>query len=192
MGIITEYEGTDQELIDRALGNDAAAFEKLFLRHKDAILGMCLKRGRSLSDANDLLQETFVKVYLNLHRYNSDFTFGQWVTVIARNTLIDQTRKQRENFVFLDQEHAGGVKMTLPANTPTPEEDLILSQNIREFNIQMGRLQPKYRRILEMRYFQEYSYEEIAERLALPIGTVKTQIRRAKECFFRMVCKEDF
>ncbi|MDR2936691.1 MAG: sigma-70 family RNA polymerase sigma factor [Rikenellaceae bacterium] len=192
MGIITEYEGSDRELIDRSLDNDAAAFEKLFLRHKDAILGMYLKRGSTLSDANDLLQETFVKVYLNLHRYNREFTFSQWVTAIARNTLIDQTRKHRENFVSLDQEQPGGARMNLPSNIPTPEENLIQSQNIREFNIKMKQLPIKYRRILEMRYLQEYSYEEIAERLDLPIGTVKTRIHRAKENFFRMVCKEDF
>ena len=86
---------TDQELIGRVQDEDSTAFEHLFNRYRDSIYQLYMQRtGGNVDDTNDLLQETFVKVYLNLQRYSSRFTFGQWVYTIARNTFIDYTRRR--------------------------------------------------------------------------------------------------
>ena len=79
----------DRELVDRVLKGDNDAFEYLFNRYRDAIHRLFVQRLGGVNDADDLLQETFIKVYINLHRYSADYTFGQWVYTIARNTFID-------------------------------------------------------------------------------------------------------
>ena len=105
---------TDQELIGRVQDGDSTAFEHLFNRYRDSIYQLYMQRtGGNVDDTNDLLQETFVKVYLNLQRYSSRFTFGQWVYTIARNTFIDYTRRRRDDTVSID--YVGeGIGVYLP------------------------------------------------------------------------------
>ena len=87
---------TDQQLIEFVLGGDSIAFEHLFNRYRDSIYQLYIQRtGGNVDDTNDLLQETFVKVFLKLHTYNPEHTFGKWVYTIARNTFIDFTRRRR-------------------------------------------------------------------------------------------------
>ena len=120
---------TDQELIGRVQDGDSTAFEHLFNRYRDSIYQLYMQRtGGNVDDTNDLLQETFVKVYLNLQRYSSRFTFGQWVYTIARNTFIDYTRRRRDDTVSIDYVGEGiGVSGSLGG--PTPEEHLITHQS---------------------------------------------------------------
>ena len=87
----------DRELVDRVLKGDNDAFEYLFNRYRDAIYRLFVQRLGGVNDADDLLQETFIKVYINLHRYRPDYTFGQWVYTIARNTFIDYVRRRQED-----------------------------------------------------------------------------------------------
>ena len=103
---------TDQQLVERALDGDTVAFEHLFNRYRDSIYQLYVQRtsGRT-DDASDLLQETFVKVYLNMQRYDSRYTFGQWVYTIARNTFIDYMRRsdlpdRRARLLVLGRSHA--------------------------------------------------------------------------------------
>ena len=163
----------DRELVRLALGGDDVAFEYLFDRYRDAIHRLFLQRTGNAEDADDLLQETFIKVYINLHRYRPDYTFGQWLYTIARNTFIDYVRKRQEELP-IDERFASP-----PSPTPTPEERFI--------NLQQ--LTPRYRELIRMRFFDEYSYEEIATKLGLPLGTVKTQIHRAREQMCRLIAR---
>ena len=140
----------DRQLARLVLGGDTAAFEYLFDRYRDAIHRLFLQRTGNAEDADDLLQETFIKVYMNLHRYSPEYTFGQWLYTIARNTFIDYVRKRQDDLP-IDE------KFSSPA----------------------------------MRFFDEYSYEEIAVKLSLPLGTVKTQIHRARERMCRLIVEND-
>ena len=165
---------TDQQLVERALDGDTVAFEHLFNRYRDSIYQLYVQRtsGRT-DDASDLLQETFVKVYLNMQRYDSRYTFGQWVYTIARNTFIDYMRRKRDD--------------TGPRGGPTPEERMITDQSRARLESLLERMSPRYRKLIELRFFKEYSYEEIAAELQLPMGTVKTQIHRAREQLCRYI-----
>ena len=87
----------DRQLARLVLGGDTAAFEYLFDRYRDAIHRLFLQRTGNAEDADDLLQETFIKVYMNLHRYSPEYTFGQWLYTIARNTFIDYVRKRQDD-----------------------------------------------------------------------------------------------
>lgn len=171
----------DRELVTRALGGDDRAFEYLFNRYRDAIRNLFVQRLGGSNDADDLLQETFIKVYINLHRYRPDYTFGQWVYTIARNTFIDYVRRRQEDLP-IDE------RFTAPASSaPTPEESYINLQQRTQIEHYLERLTPRYRQLIVMRFFEEYSYEEIATKLSLPLGTVKTQIHRAREQMCRMI-----
>ena len=175
----------DRQLARLVLGGDTAAFEYLFDRYRDAIHRLFLQRTGNAEDADDLLQETFIKVYMNLHRYSPEYTFGQWLYTIARNTFIDYVRKRQDDLP-IDE------KFSSPAsNTPTPEESVINSQQRHQIELCIALLPENYRRLIRMRFFDEYSYEEIAVKLSLPLGTVKTQIHRARERMCRLIVEND-
>ena len=165
----------DRRLVELALSGDVMAFECLFNRYGDAIRRLFLQRSTSVEDTEDLLQETFIKVYVNLHRYSADYTFGQWVYTIARNTHIDFERRRQEDLSIDD-------KFSAPAaSTPSPEESLISMQQRTQIEHYIECLRSQYRQLFKMRFLEDYSYDEIAEKLHLPMGTVKTQIHRARE-----------
>jgi RNA polymerase sigma-70 factor (ECF subfamily) len=177
----------DKRLVELVLSGDKHAFEHLFNRYRDAIGRLLQQRlgttSASPEDAEDLLQETFIKVYINLHRYSSDYTFGQWLYTIARNTFIDFVRRRSEDMPIDD-------RFLAPASTaPNPEESVINLQQRHQIEHYLGRLTPRYRRLFELRFYDEYSYEEIAEKLALPLGTVKTGIHRMREQMCRLIAE---
>ncbi len=171
----------DRTLVNEALAGDHTAFEYLFNRYREAIYRLLVQRLGSTTDADDLLQETFIKVYINLHRYRAEYTFGQWVYTIARNTFVDYVRRRQDD-ISIDERFAAPAS---PA--PTPEESVINLQQRSQIEHCLERLAPRYRTLIAMRFFEEYSYEEIAAKLALPLGTVKTQIHRAREQMCRLI-----
>ena len=177
---------TDQELIDMSLAGDDVAFEYLFKRYREPILQLYVQRIGNSDDAADLLQETFLKVYLKLDSYNPKFTFGQWVYTIARNTFIDYSRKRRDD-VSIDSLTSSYSAISPSAEAPTPEESYINRQQRTQLEQYMAKMTPRYQRLIELRFFRDYSYEEIAKELALPLGTVKTQIHRAREQLCRFI-----
>ena len=174
----------DKELVKMALVGDQVAFEYLFNRYSDSIRRLFLQRYTSAEDTEDLLQETFIKVFVNLHRYSADYTFGQWVYTIARNTHIDFERRKQEDLP-IDE------RFTAPwASTPSPEEKLISLQQRTQIEEYINSLAEQYRTLFKMRFLEDYSYEEIAEKLQLPMGTVKTRIHRARERMCALIKSE--
>ena len=181
---------SDQQLIERVLDGDSSAFEHLFNRYRDSIHQLYLqKTGGNIDDSDDLLQETFVKVYLNLQRYSAQYTFGQWIYTIARNTFIDYVRRKRDDTVPIDNlRETGGLSTWSELN---PEERMITHQNRARIEASLDRMPPRYKELIELRFFKEYSYEEIASHLNLPMGTVKTQIHRARERLCRYILNDN-
>lgn len=178
---------TDQRLVEMSLGGDSIAFGQLFTRYRESIFQIYMqKTGGNRNDADDLLQETFVKVYLKLHKYDPAYTFGQWIYTIARNTFIDYVRKRRED-VSLDTFPEGYPVGSSPSSLPNPEESFINSQQRAQLEHYLGKMTPRYRELIKLRFFKDYSYEEIAAKLAIPLGTVKTQIHRAREQLCRFI-----
>ena len=174
----------DRRLVELALEDDDTAFEYLFDRYRDAIRRLLVQRSGNAGDADDLLQETFIKVYINLHKYSPEYTFGQWVYTIARNTFIDFVRRRQDD-LSIDE------RFTAPASSsPTPEERFINLQQRTQIEGYLERLSPRYRQLIVLRFFDELSSEEIAAKLSLPLGTVKTQIHRAREQMCRFIQNE--
>lgn len=178
---ITPEKLTDHQLIERTLGGEAICYECLFSRYRRQLVASLLQKCGDEQTAQDILQEAYVKAYFNLPRYNPEYTFGQWVYTIVRNLFIDFTRRKRSagNTVSIDDTLSGEINP--PCGSPNPEERIISHQNGRQLDQLMGELPERYRTMVELRFVGEYSYEEIAEKLGMPIGTVKTQIHRARE-----------
>ena len=184
---IEEYiVADDRQLVALATEGDAQAFEYLFQRYRDSIRRLFALRTGNGDDADDLLQETFVKVYINIHRYSADYTFGQWIYTIARNTFIDFARK-RQDALPLDERYAVPVE----SSAPTPEERVISIQQRSQLDGYMANMSADYRQLIELRFFDELSYEEISQRLSIPLGTVKTRIHRARERLCRLITEGD-
>ena len=179
---------SDAQLVMLALDGDSVAFETLFKRYREEIYGLCM--GRTMGnkeDANDLVQETFVKVYLNLERYDHHYTFGQWIYTIARNTFIDYVRRRRDNLSI----DSISTRSVTPTAEEEPDSRIINEQHSVQMERCMAALPKKYRQMAELRFVRKMSYEEIAEQVGLPIGTVKTQIFRARERLAKLITDND-
>ena len=183
---------TDQQLVTLAQSGDAAAFEMLFNRYRDGIRKLYLARtGGNGNDADDLLQETFIKVFLNLDKYDTAFTFGQWIYTIARNTFIDFVHRRRDD-LFVDAAPTGAASgLNSVSQEATPEERFIDRQRGAQLEQHLAKMSPRYRQLIELRFFCEYSYEEIAAELGMPLGTVKTQIHRARAQLCALITASD-
>lgn len=185
----------DLILVDRAVAGDQKAFAELMGRYRDAMFFMLLKMVNNKSDAEDLTIEAFGKAFKNLNQYSPSYAFSTWLFKIASNNCIDYLRKKRTNIVSLD----GGLNDDFEIDAPIPikdtnldpEENLIRDQIVSLMRTVVTKLKPRYRVLIEKRYFQELSYEEISVELDLPIGTVKAQLFRAKELLFNTLKNSD-
>jgi len=179
----------DFRLVQLARKGDQKAYAELLGRYRDAIYYMLLKMVNNPSDAEDLTIEAFGKAFKNINQYTPNFAFSTWLFKIASNNCIDFIRKRRGNLISLDQnqEDQESVSNSIQSSTPDPEEDMIKKQKVKLMHNVVTKLKPRYRRLIELRYFKEYSYEEIAQELDLPIGTVKAQLFRARELLFNIL-----
>jgi len=180
----------DYKLVQLAVNGDERAYAELMERYKDAIYYMLLKMINNKSDAEDLTIEAFGKAFKNLEQYTPNYAFSTWLFKIATNNCIDFIRKKKANTISLDQSHddqENSFTAPLQADGLDPEEDMIKHQRKTLMREVVGKLKPRYRTLVELRYFKEYSYEEIANELDLPIGTVKAQLFRARELLFNIL-----
>lgn len=182
----------DQEMIKLALTGEEKAFSYLFLKYRDPIYYMLLKLVKNKSDAEDLTFEAFGKAFANLHVYSTDYAFSTWLYRIATNNCIDFLRKQKGIHLSIDQNQESDFDVNgfkLKSNVPNPEEKMIIQQRERMLHGFVAKLRPGYRILIDLRYFKEYSYEEIAKEVDLPLGTVKVQLFRARKELFDLIGK---
>lgn len=180
----------DLELVNRANRGDEKAYAELLSRYRDSIYFMLLKMVNNKSDAEDLTIEAFGKAFKNIHQYSPQFAFSTWLFKIASNNGIDFLRKRRAVIVSIDgdeNEDEDSKPMTVCDEGLDPSETMIKSQIVDLMRDVVDRLKPRYRRLVEMRYFEELSYEEIAEQLNLPLGTIKAQLFRSRELLYNIL-----
>ncbi|NQU84361.1 MAG: sigma-70 family RNA polymerase sigma factor [Mariniphaga sp.] len=180
----------DYAFVKAALKDDEKAFAKLLVRYKDTIYFMLLKMVNNKSDAEDLTLEAFGKAFNNLHQYSPNYAFSTWLFKIASNNCIDFLRKKRGIHVSIENNQESSESeqpLRLKSKEPNPEEKLIRKQKAILLRKVVRRLKPRYQVLVDLRYFKEFSYEEIAKELELPLGTVKAQLFRAREMLFKMI-----
>ena len=190
---LSEKAQYDFRLVELAKEGDQKAYAELLGRYRDAIYYMLLKMVNNPSDAEDLTIEAFGKAFKNIEQYTPNFAFSTWLFKIASNNCIDFIRKKRGSHISIDQgqEEQDTLSDAIQASTLDPEENLIKQQKVNLTRTIVTKLKPRYRRLIELRYFKEYSYEEIAEELDLPIGTVKAQLFRARELLYNILKKSN-
>jgi RNA polymerase sigma factor (sigma-70 family) len=181
----------DFKLIDMAIDGDDAAYARLLQRYKRAVYHMILKMVRNIDDAEDLTIESFAKAFKSLHRFKKDFTFSTWLFRIATNNTIDFIRKRKLNTLSIENtftdDDGQSVSIDVEDENLNPQEEAIKAQKAELMQLFVDKLPAKYQKLVRLRYFHELSYEEIAEELDAPLGTVKAQLHRARELMFEMV-----
>lgn len=182
----------DYLLVLRALNEkDQRAYTELMGRYKDSVYFMLLKMVNNSDDAEDLTIETFSKAFKRLDQYTPQFAFSTWLFKIASNHSIDFIRKKRIKAVSIDQgfSNQDGESYVIPVKEDSldPEESMQKDERVQRMRDVVEKLKPRYKRLVELRYFEEKSYEEISEILELPLGTVKAQLFRARDFMFELM-----
>jgi RNA polymerase sigma-70 factor, ECF subfamily len=178
---------TDQELVTRAQAGSEAAYRELLGRYQRPVFSLIYRMVRDREQAEDLAQETFVKVFNNITRYDPRYKFSSWIFKIASNLTIDTLRKKEPATVSLDgsrnastAEEAEAIRITVESREATPEEFVESKELGAEIERAIGVLRPEYRTAILLRHVEGRAYEEIAEIMEVPLGTVKTYIHRAR------------
>ncbi|MCX6255041.1 MAG: sigma-70 family RNA polymerase sigma factor [Bacteroidia bacterium] len=181
----------DLLLVEEARKGNEKAFASLMNRYRDSIYYMLLKMVNNASDAEDLTIEAFGKAFRNLDSYTPKFAFSTWLFKIATNNCVDFIRKKQVSPTPLDhlQDNLDNVTVNIQSDLPDPEESLINHQKIAVLKDIVSQLKPRYKSLIELRYYKEYSYEEISSELNIPLGTVKAQLYRAKTLLYNILIK---
>jgi RNA polymerase sigma factor (sigma-70 family) len=189
---LSEKAKQDYQLVLRAVDGDQKAYAELMARYRESIYYMLLKMVNNKDDADDLTLEAFGKAFRRLGQYTPNYAFSTWLFRIATNNCIDFLRKKKNNALFsidkpIENDEGGELSIDIRSSHLDPEEKVIKKQKIQLMHEVVDKLKPKYKELIELRYFKEYSYEEISEKLNLPLGTVKAQLFRAREFLYNII-----
>jgi RNA polymerase sigma-70 factor (ECF subfamily) len=189
---LSEKGQYDYHLVQKALNQkDQKAYAELMDRYREPIYFMLLKMVNNKDDAEDLTIEAFGKAFRRMGQYTPQFAFSTWLFKIASNNCIDFIRKKKIKAISIDQgftsEDGDTIEISVKDSVLDPAEAMQKEERIKKMREIVDRLKPRYRKLVEMRYFEELAYEEIAEQLDLPLGTVKAQLFRAREFLFQMM-----
>ncbi len=180
-------DATDQEVVVWARDGSERAYRELVHRYERPVFSLVYRMVRDRERAEDLAQETFVKVLNALESYRPEFKFSSWIFKIANNAAIDQLRRKELDTLSLDgapdavtAERQEGTSLQLADHAESPLEELEARELGGQIEEAIAQLRPEYRSCILLRHVEGYAYEEIAEMLSLPLGTVKTYIHRAR------------
>ena len=171
-------------MIQDALKGSQKAFEELVTRHQASVYHIVFRIVRDREIASDLVQETFMKAFASLASYRSEYRFSTWLYKIAANSSIDHLRKKRIQALSLDrpiETSDGTMELEVPDYSYHPERALVRKQQRCSIEEAIESLPDKYREVIVYRHKDDKSYEEIADLLDIPVGTVKARIFRARE-----------
>ncbi len=189
----SDNAAADLALVEEARKGNEKAFAGLMNRYRDSIYFMLLKMVNNQSDAEDLTIEAFGKAFRNLDSYTPKFAFSTWLFRIATNNCVDFIRKKQMSPISFDgtQDNIDNVTINIQSDLPDPEESLINHQKIAALKDIISQLKPRYRELIQLRYYKEYSYDEISAKMKIPIGTVKAELYRAKTLLYNILIKTE-
>ncbi len=178
----------DAEVVALAQQGKESAYRELLARYERPVFSLVFRMVRDRETAEDLAQETFVKVLNNIDRYSPDFKFSSWLFKIANNLTIDHLRRRRVDTISIEgapdavtAESAKATSITIASQDESPLAELESRELGQAIERAIGKLRPEYRACIMLRHVEDRSYEEIAEIVKLPLGTVKTYIHRARQ-----------
>lgn len=178
----------DDALVRHAAGGDEQAFKELVGKYERALYFHILRMIRDKEQVEDLVQETFVKAFDNLNSYSTNYAFSTWLYRIATNHTIDYLRKKKLQTLSIDEPvktRDGDMQMQLPDESSGADRGIMRRQRRQMVREAIEELPQKYRKVIQMRHMEEKTYQEIAEILELPLGTIKAHIFRARELLYK-------
>lgn len=182
---LSEKGKRDLITVELAKSGDQAAFAELMNRYREPVYFMLLKMIKNNDDAEDLTIEAFGKAFNRIESYSPNYAFSTWLFKIASNNCIDFIRKKRVSLTSMDHaytnENGESVGLQVDGGLLDPEETFIKNQKVKMMREVVDKLKPRYKELIIKRYFEELTYDEIADELDLPLGTVKAQLFRARE-----------
>jgi len=172
---------TDEELISRFQNGDAYAFDLLVRRYKDPLLNFIYRFLGDLVEAEDIVQETFYRVYKNKHYYKEVAKFSTWIYTIAGNLAKTELRRRKRRKVFsIHKETTTEKELELPDLKSDPEKEVNTVVTEKIIQKAINNLPQKFREVIVLRDIQGFSYEEISSIIKVPLGTVKSRVKRAR------------
>ncbi|WP_425077343.1 RNA polymerase sigma factor [Psychroserpens sp. S379A] len=178
------------EAIQKAKNKDQIAFNFLLDNFWNSVYGFQLKRTENENDAEDITIQTFSKAFDKIHTYNDNYEFKTWLITISKNIHIDLLRKQKSSISHTANSNQDDDFHGIIDESPSPEDILITEQNLAKLLRDIKKLKPHYQEVINLRYFQELSYKEIAQQLDEPMNNVKVKLLRAKKLLAEIIKKE--
>ncbi|WP_341966016.1 RNA polymerase sigma factor [Flavobacterium psychrophilum] len=175
--------------IDKAKLGDQIAFTFLLDSYWNEVYGFMLQRTENETDAEDIAIETFSKAFDKIATYNPEFQFNTWLIAIAKNVHIDLLRKKKSSLFIDITDEENDIAYSVADTSPSAEDKLITEQNLSRLLQFIKELKPTYQEVIQMRYFQEMSYQEIADDLNEPLNNVKIKLLRAKKLLAEIITK---
>jgi RNA polymerase sigma-70 factor, ECF subfamily len=175
--------------IENAKKGDQVAFTFLLDNYWNEVNGFMLKRTENETDAEDITIETFSKAFDKIATYNPEYQFNTWLIAIAKNVHIDMLRKKKSSLFVTISDNDNRQAYNVADSSPTAEDELITEQNLSQLLRYIKELKPHYQEVIQLRYFQEMTYQEIAEQLDEPLSNVKIKLLRAKKLLAEIIEK---
>jgi RNA polymerase sigma-70 factor (ECF subfamily) len=182
---------TDARLVEQALAGSQDAFRTLVDRHSRAVLTLVSRLVRDQGIAEELAQDAFVKAFGALRLFDPSYKFSNWILRIAHNVAIDHLRKSRPPIVSIDDDSSGRdiADVLMDGREPSAFDQAVRRDFRNDLDAALARLRPEFRRLVVMRYLEDLSYEDIAEVVGLPLGTVKSHLHRARAALGRQLAE---
>ncbi|SFA73737.1 RNA polymerase sigma-70 factor, ECF subfamily [Flavobacterium swingsii] len=178
-----------KKYIEKAKLGDQIAFTFLLDSYWNEVYGFMLQRTENETDAEDITIETFSKAFDKIATYNPEFQFNTWLIAIAKNVHIDLLRKKKSSLFIDITDEEDDIAYAVADTSPSAEDKLITEQNLSRLLQFIKELKPAYQEVIQMRYFQEMSYQEIADDLEEPLNNVKIKLLRAKKLLAEIITK---
>lgn len=180
-------DSSDRALVVKTRDGEVEAYGELVRRYQSSVFNVCYRLLGERREAEDLAQESFVRGYQRLETFDVERPFGPWIWRLAANLCLNQLRRPGQNRQPLDEEHdeprEGGL-----VDPETAEEERQSSERVREA---LMSLPPRYRAVIELRHFQDLTYQEISSTLSLPLSDVRSHLFRARKMLARRLRPDD-
>lgn len=189
----TQKHEDDLIIIRSVLSGDSSQFALLWQKYNKQIFANVLKIVRSIDDADDIVQDTFLKAFNALHSYNQTFPFPAWLYKIASNTCIDYFRRKRIRPISIENinREGGDIYDIIPDKSTPIDVNIINNETKEELLKAVEQLPLRFKQCIQLRHFEELSYEEISIKMNLPLGTVKITLFRARKMLLNMLSNKD-
>ena len=180
---------TDASLVEQALAGSQEAYRVLVERHGRPVLTLIARMVRDQGVAEELAQDAFVKAFGALRSFDPAYKFSNWMRRIAHNVAIDHLRKARPPVVSIDDNASGRdlADVLADGREPSAFEHAVRGDFRADLEAALARLRPEFRRLVVMRYIEDLSYDDIADIVGLPLGTVKSHLHRARAALGRLL-----